>query len=65
MDKSPSELARDLLHLDDLDGANRIAEAQIERGGDRGNGGKIWCLRFVRAEVMRLRGEPEKARSNA
>lgn len=61
MHESPSNLACDLLRLDDLDGANRIAEDQIERAGDQGNGTAMWRLRFVRAEVTRLRGSPEKA----
>ncbi len=61
MDESPARLARELLHLDDLDGADHIAEGEIARVADRGNGAELWQLRFVRAEIMRLRGKPEHA----
>jgi tetratricopeptide (TPR) repeat protein len=61
MDRSPAEYAVDLLRLDDLDGARRIAETEIERVADQGNGAHLWQLRFVRAEAMRLRGMPEEA----
>jgi hypothetical protein len=42
MDESPVKLARDLLQVDDLDGANRIAEAEIERVADQGNSREMW-----------------------
>lgn len=53
--------ARDLLWLDDLDGASRVAEDEICRLGDRGNTAEIWHLRFIRAEIMRLRGHTQEA----
>src|SRR5689334_10118231 len=61
MNEFQSKRARDLLRLDDLEGANDIAEAGIERVADQGNDSELWRLRFVRAEVMRLRGKPEQA----
>ncbi len=61
MENSAAKLARDLLRLDNLEGASRIAEDEIGRVDDHGNTLEIWRLRFVRAEIMRLRGHAEEA----
>ena len=61
MNGHSAQLAHDLLRLDDLDRANYIAETEIQKVADQGNGAELWELRFVRAEVMRLRGKPEQA----
>lgn len=61
MKKSAVEHARDLLWLDDLDGASRVAEDEICRFGDKGNTAEIWQFRFIRSEIIRLRGHTEEA----
>ncbi len=61
METSADKLARDLLRLDDLDGASRIAEDETGRVKDHGNSAEVWRLRFIRAEIMRLRGHAEEA----
>jgi tetratricopeptide (TPR) repeat protein len=61
MENSPDKLASDLLRRDDLEGASRIAEDRLDRIEDQGNNPAIWRLRFVRAEIMRLRGHTEEA----
>src|SRR5712691_6496787 len=61
MENSSDKLARDLFRLDDLDGASRIVEDELGRVEDQGNSREIWLLRFVRAEIMRLRGHVEEA----
>jgi hypothetical protein len=61
MEDPADKLPRDLLRLDDLDGASRIAEDEIWRVEDQGSNPEIWRLRFVRAEIMRLRGHVEEA----
>jgi tetratricopeptide (TPR) repeat protein len=53
--------AIDLLRLDDLDGASRIAEAELARFSDKGNSTEVWAARFVRAEVLRLKGRTQQA----
>lgn len=53
----------ELLHLGDLDAAGRIADSVIERCGDQGCDSQLWQARFVHADVMRLRGQPEQALS--
>src|SRR5258708_8465640 len=61
METSADKLARDLLRLDDLDGASRVTEDEIRRVEDHGGNPEIWRFRFVRAEIMRLRGHAEEA----
>ena len=51
-EQSAHELARGLMRLGDLNGASRIAEAEIQRLGDQNNTAEIWRLRFIRAEVL-------------
>jgi tetratricopeptide (TPR) repeat protein len=55
------ELARDLLRLGNLDDANRIAEAEIQRIGDHGNTSELWPFRFIRALVLDAHGHVEQA----
>ena len=61
MENSAVNLARDLLRLDNLDGASRIPEDELDRVEDQGNSAEVWRLRFVRAEIARLRGSAEEA----
>jgi len=61
MEDFADKQARDLLRLDELDGASRIVEDELGRVEDQGNNPEIWRLRFVRAEIMRLRGHAEEA----
>lgn len=58
---APADVARNLLRLDDLDGADSIAEVEIGKVADQGSTLCLWQHRFVRAEIVRLRGKPEEA----
>jgi len=49
------------MRLGDLDGASKIAEAEIQRASDRGNATELWRLRFVRAQVLEAHGHVEEA----
>ena len=57
----PSETARDLMRIGDLDGALKLAEAWIGRLGDAGDDAELWRLRFVRARVLDAEGRAEEA----
>jgi tetratricopeptide (TPR) repeat protein len=61
MTELSDNLARDLIRLDDLDGASRVVESGLERCEDQGNTREIWGLRLVRADLIRLRGQIEQA----
>lgn len=61
--KRPSELARDLMRIGDLDGARKIAEEWIERAGSEGDSTERWRLRFIRARVLDAHGRVEEALS--
>ena len=61
MEQSAVNQARDLLRLGDLDGARRIAEEEIQRTDDAANTTDLWRLRFVRAQVLSMRGHSEEA----
>ncbi len=60
-EQSAHELARGLMRLGDLDGASEIAEAEIQRLGDKGNTAELWRLRFIRSEVIDAHGDAEEA----
>jgi len=60
-EKSAFEVARRLMRIGDLDGASRIAEAEIQRLGDKDNTTELWRLRFIRAEVIDAHGDAEEA----
>jgi tetratricopeptide (TPR) repeat protein len=53
--------ALDLVHTGDLDGAWRAAEEGIQKTGTERALGAYWTFRFVRAEVLRIRGRPQEA----
>lgn len=55
------ELARDLIRMGDLDGANKVVETEIERVGDKGNTAELWRLRVIRAQALEARGHVEEA----
>jgi tetratricopeptide (TPR) repeat protein len=61
MAQSAYELARDLLRLGDLHGADTVAEAEILRLGDQGNATELWRLHFIRADVLDANGHVEEA----
>jgi tetratricopeptide (TPR) repeat protein len=61
MDQPPNEMARHLMCVDDLDNASRIEETELEQCKDQGNTYEIWSLRFIRADLLRLRGRTEQA----
>lgn len=58
---APADVACKLLRVDDLDGAASIVEVELERIGDQGMTPSLWQLRFIRADILRLRGKPEEA----
>jgi tetratricopeptide (TPR) repeat protein len=55
------EAARELMRLDDLAGAQRIVDADLDQRNDHGSGPEIWPLRLTRADLLRLRGHTEQA----
>lgn len=61
MEKTPGQIACDLMRSDDLDGAHQIVEAEFDRNKDRGSSAEMWRLRVVRADLLRLRGQVEEA----
>src|SRR5712671_5235228 len=61
MEQSPSELARVLIRVGDLNAASSIARAEIQRREDKGNTNELWHLRFIRAQVMEAHGHVEEA----
>lgn len=61
MDESPEARSRVLLRLGDIDGASRLADGEIDRIADTGNTNGLWKIRFVRAEILALRGQVEGA----
>lgn len=61
MERTPSQIATDLMRSDDWEGAHQIIEIELDRCEDRGNSPEIWRLRIVRADLLRLRGRVEDA----
>ena len=61
MGGSIHEIAATLLKLGKFDEARKTAEEGIARGLDDRNGQEYWGNRFVRAEVLRIRGEIQEA----
>ncbi len=57
----PTSKAPDLQRLGDLDAANKIAEAEIQRLGDKDNSTELWRFRFIRADVLNAHGHVEDA----
>jgi tetratricopeptide (TPR) repeat protein len=55
--------ARELMRLDDLDGAAAVVNASFQECGDEGFSTETWLLRFIRADLLRLRGRTEEALS--
>jgi len=53
--------ARDLLRLGMIDEAGRIAEAEIARVSDNGDTAALWSARFIRAEILSMRGRTDAA----
>lgn len=45
------------MRLADLDGASKIAEAELQRLGNKANTTELWRLRFIRAEVINAHGD--------
>jgi tetratricopeptide (TPR) repeat protein len=61
MRDSVSGSARNLIRLDNLDGAGHLVMTQLEKCKDQGSTSEIWSLRLIHADLMRLRGQPEQA----
>lgn len=61
MEVPRKKLARDLLRLDDLDGARLIAEGEIEAHAGQERPSDLWPYRLILLEVQRLRGRTEHA----
>jgi len=59
MDQTPEQQAVNCLRLGELDRANYLAEQEII--ADQGGARRLWLCRFVRADVLRIRGGPEPA----
>ena len=60
-EQSAHEAARGLMSLGDLDGASKIADAEIQRLGDKSNTTELWRLRFIRTDVIDAHGDTEGA----
>jgi tetratricopeptide (TPR) repeat protein len=61
--KSLVDSALDLVHRGDLDAAWRAAEDGIQKTGSARTLRAYWIFRFVRAEVLRVRGRTQEALS--
>jgi tetratricopeptide (TPR) repeat protein len=61
MEHSPSELARELMRIGDLDAASKIAEVEIQRRRGKDNTTELWRFRFIRAQELEARGHVEEA----
>lgn len=55
------ESALHLVHIGNLGAAWQAADQGIQETGDRRDLRKYWTLRFVRSEVLRLRGQAKEA----
>ncbi|MGD0095346.1 MAG: tetratricopeptide repeat protein [Terracidiphilus sp.] len=55
------ETARNLMRLWDYDGAILIVDRELDRCSDLGSSTDLWHLRFLRADLTRLRGHTEEA----
>jgi len=53
--------ALDMMRLGDLDGASKIAEAEIQRVENGGVSAGIWHYRLIRAKILGSRGRVEEA----
>lgn len=53
--------SRELLRLGDIDGSSQIAEAEVARVEDHGDTTTLWRARFIRAEILSMRGNTEAA----
>jgi len=60
-EQSVHEVAQGLMRLGDLDGASKVAEAELQRLGDGGDTTELWHLRFIRAQVIDAHGNAEAA----
>jgi hypothetical protein len=60
VDDSAVVYARDLLRLGNIDEASQIAEAEIARVSDCGDTDVLWRARFIRAEILSMRGTPRQ-----
>jgi hypothetical protein len=69
MDLSVAEQARCLMRRGDIERASNLVEEEIRRIGEGVNTGvstgvnnnEVWCLRFLRAQVLNVRGQVEEA----
>lgn len=59
--RSPLDLARDLMRTGDLEGARKIAQAEIERAGVESDSPEVRSLRFIRAKALQVLGHVEEA----
>ena len=53
--------SRELLRLGDIEAAGEIAEAEISRLADQGDTVELWRARFIRAEILSMKGHTEAA----
>lgn len=61
MKEAINNAARDLLRLDDLDGAAAVVDSRLAGLGEEENTADAWSMRLIRADLLRLRGQTEQA----
>jgi tetratricopeptide (TPR) repeat protein len=60
-EKIRSERARDLIRLGDIDGAWEAAKFGLAELAGQDNDSEIWRLRFIRAQLLDIRGKTQEA----
>jgi tetratricopeptide (TPR) repeat protein len=60
--KEPAhKTALDLIRLCDYNGASRVVDAELDGCGEKGSSSDLWHLRFLRTDLIRLRGHTDEA----
>jgi tetratricopeptide (TPR) repeat protein len=61
MEESATRQARELLRIGDMESARKVVDCGIEQFEDDVNTSELWRLRFMRAQILSLRGRSEEA----
>ena len=61
MEESSYPRACDLIRLGQLDEANAIVDAEIQRVASQGNSNELWKLRFLTSRILAIKGQVEEA----
>jgi tetratricopeptide (TPR) repeat protein len=61
MERTSTDVTRDLMRLGNVDEARKIAEEEIDRIGSEANTNETWRLRFIKAETSDTHGRIEEA----